>query len=194
MKPGSIRILGISIVSGLFLFHKRGDQHSMLAVILAEDDAFSRAVSHRSRLQKYSVVRYRDPVKLADNLPEIHPDLLIIRFKDFPFHWELLAAELLCSESLHDVRILVFAPCEVDAAHLFRNLSCITESSAQADSGSLSPATSKMLSEYLSAPSSAETAPIKLSEASLKLGEVKTRHPTKSRLMAAAEKQAQSKY
>jgi len=51
-----------------------------------------------------------------------------------------------------------------------------------------------MLSEYLSAPSSAETAPIKLSEASLKLGEVKTRHPTKSRLMAAAEKQAQSKY
>ncbi len=166
----------------------------MLAVILAEDDAFSRAVSHRSRLQKYSVVRYRDPVKLADNLPEIHPDLLIVRFKDFPSHWELLAAELMCSENLRDVKILVFAPCEIDAAHLFRNLRCIPELSAQADTGSLSPATSKMLSEYLSAPSSTEAPPVKPSEASLKLGEAKTRHPTKSRLMAAAEKQTRSKY
>jgi hypothetical protein len=165
----------------------------MLAVILAEDDAFSRAVGHRSRLQKYSVVRYRDPVKLADNLPEIHPDLLIIRFKDFPFHWELLAAELLCSENLRDVKILVFAQCEIDAARFFRNLHCIPELSAQTDSGSLSSSTSKMLSEYLSAPSSSEAAPIKPSDASLKSGEAKMRHPTKSRLMAAAEKQTRSR-
>jgi hypothetical protein len=165
----------------------------MLAVILAEDDAFSRAVSHRSRLQKYSVVRYRDPVKLADNLPEIHPDLLIVRFKDFPFHWELLAAELLCSENLRDVKILVFAPCEIDAAHLFRNLRCIPELSAQADSGSLSPATSKLLSEYLSTPFPSEDKPIPLSDTFLKSGEVKARHTTKSRLMAAAEKQTRSK-
>ncbi|HWR10852.1 MAG TPA: hypothetical protein VN445_03425 [Rectinemataceae bacterium] len=160
----------------------------MLAAILAEDDAFSRAVTHRSRLQKYSVVRYRDPVKLADSLHEIHPDLLIVRFEDYPFHWEVLAAELLCSESLRGVKILVFASSEIDAAHNFKNLRWIPELSGLPNSGSLSQETSKLFSEYLS-PS---VTLFKPPEGSSTAGEPKPRHSTKSRLMAAVEKQARS--
>src|SRR5512133_824996 len=70
----------------------------MLAVILAEEDSLSRSVSQRCRLQGYTVVRYRDPVKLADNLPELKPDVLVIRHKEFPAHGELLAAQLKCGE------------------------------------------------------------------------------------------------
>jgi hypothetical protein len=66
----------------------------MLVIILAEDEAFYRSVSHRSRLMGHSVIRYRDAVKLADNLPELKPDFVIVRVMDFPLHWELLAAEL----------------------------------------------------------------------------------------------------
>lgn len=79
----------------------------MLAIILAEDDAFYRSVSHRTRLLKYEVLRYRDPVKLIDNLEELRPQAVIVHETDFPGHWEILAATVCCSDSLKGTRILV---------------------------------------------------------------------------------------
>ncbi|MCE5255947.1 MAG: hypothetical protein LLF89_03785 [Spirochaetaceae bacterium] len=81
----------------------------MLAVVLAEDDAFARIISYRSRLHKYSVVRYRDPVKLADNLMELRPDIVVAREQDFPFHWEMIAAEMAYMHILQNSRFILFA-------------------------------------------------------------------------------------
>lgn len=152
----------------------------MLAIILAEDDSFSRAVTHRSRLQKYSVARYRDPVKLADSLQELQPDALVIRFEDFPMHWELLAAEILCSDGLRQTKIIIFAPTDIDAEHFFPNLSCIPEKTGRADTGRLSQDSSRMFSDMLGSPFSALRSPPTTSAA---LG-------TSSSLIAAAEKQS----
>jgi hypothetical protein len=80
----------------------------MFAVILSEDDAFYRSVAHRSRLHNYSVARYRDPVKLADNLPELRPELVVIRGIDFPLHWEMLASQLLCMKNLERHQVSLF--------------------------------------------------------------------------------------
>lgn len=152
----------------------------MLAIILTEDDSFSRAVTHRARLQKYSVARYRDPVKLADSLQELHPDALVIRFEDYPLHWELLAAEILCSDYLHQMKIIVFAPSDIDAAHFYPDLICIPEKAGQADSGRLSQDSSRILSEMLASPFVAvrkqKTTPVSVE--------------APSRLIAAAEKQS----
>jgi hypothetical protein len=82
----------------------------VLAVVLAEDDPFFRFVSHRLRLHRFTVVRYRDPVKLSDNLPELKPDLLVVRQEDFPLHWELLAAQLFCTRGMADCPFCLFAP------------------------------------------------------------------------------------
>lgn len=94
----------------------------MLAIILAEDDAFYRTVSHRTRLLKYEVVRYRDPVKLIDNLEELRPQAVIVREADFPGHWDILAAMVCCSESLNGTRILAVAGKPAPAAFHFETL------------------------------------------------------------------------
>ncbi|MCX7026861.1 MAG: hypothetical protein NT061_05085 [Spirochaetes bacterium] len=82
----------------------------MLAVVLAEDDAFFRSVSHRLRLHRFSIVRYRDPVKLSDNLGELRPELLVVRHEDFPLHGELLASQIFCSKAQSDCSVCVFIP------------------------------------------------------------------------------------
>ncbi|MGB4571595.1 MAG: hypothetical protein WBH97_02105 [Rectinemataceae bacterium] len=82
----------------------------MLAVILAEDDAFARAVAHRIRLSGHTVVRYRDPVKLIDNLPELGCDLLVARQVDYPLHWQAAAAALAHGGSKVRAEFLLAAP------------------------------------------------------------------------------------
>jgi hypothetical protein len=165
----------------------------MLTVILSEDDAFSRAVAHRSRLQKYSVIRYRDPVKLADSLPELNPDVLIIRFEDYPLHAELLAAEILCRENRHEVKIIVFAAADIDSNHFFGNLRCLPEMTGSPDSGHLSQESSKILSELLSPSLPAVNFSHSLdADENNSSGEGKRKHGPRSRLMAAAEKQTRS--
>jgi len=163
----------------------------MLAVILAEDDAFSRAVSHRSRLQKYSIVRYRDPVKLADNIPELRPDVLIIRFEDFPLHWELFVSELQCTEGLQTTKIVVFTPPAMilDQPYPIGNFYSLPESSSASDIGHLSQESARKLARLLS--SSAGTA---VADDFMRAdGEVwpeRLPHVSKSRLMAAAEQRS----
>jgi len=166
----------------------------MLAVILAEDDAFSRGVAHRSRLQKYSVVRYRDPVKLADSLPELHPDILIVRQEDFPLHWELLAAELLCLEGMRNVRMLVFSSSEIETNKSFPSLSLIPEMRGGQDGGSLQRETTRLFSEILASPfRDSPGKPSGIHPEFLKMPtEDKPKHGLKSHFMAAAEKQARS--
>lgn len=51
-------------------------------------------MSHRLRLQGYHLIRYRDPVKLSDNIAELAPDLVIVNGRDFPLHWQVLSAEI----------------------------------------------------------------------------------------------------
>ncbi len=81
----------------------------MLAVIIAEDEDFFRSVSHRCRLRRFRIVRYRDPVKLADNLLELKPDLVVARQEDYPLHWEALAAQAAYSPDLKRTAFCLFA-------------------------------------------------------------------------------------
>ncbi len=127
-------------------------------------------------------MRYRDPVKLADSLEELHPDVLIIRFEDYPLHWELLAAEILCSAELRLARIIVFAAAEVDAEHIYPMLSCISEKAGRPDTGRLSLDSAKMLSQLLGSATAAQHSPSTGSAPP----------PPSSSLIAAARKQAGS--
>jgi hypothetical protein len=160
----------------------------MLAVILAEDDAFSRAVSHRSRLQKYSIIRYRDPVKLADNIPELRPDALIIRLEDFPLHWELFPFELNCLGTLQNTKIILFTPPAFVMDHDFPEgiFHILHESSSALDIGHLAPDTAKRLASLLSSSPGKVVSDDFLGSGN-DIWPEKLSHVRKSRLMAAAE-------
>lgn len=121
----------------------------MIAVILAEDDPFSRAVAHRSRLQNYAVIRYRDPVKLADNLPEINPDVLIVRYEDFPLHAELLAAELRCADTARMTKVVLIAASEFADEYPIGDVAVIVNSQSRRDEGALSPEAARALTSCL---------------------------------------------
>jgi len=82
----------------------------MVAVILAEDDNFFSEVSKRARLHRYSVIRYRDPVKLIDNLDELSPAVLILRYEDFPLHWKTVAGYAHFSAALKNTVSILFTP------------------------------------------------------------------------------------
>lgn len=77
----------------------------MLAAILAEDDNFARIIAYRSRIHKFSVVHYRDPVKLADNIPELRPSVVVVRECDFPLHWQLLLNEIIYLSTSNSARL-----------------------------------------------------------------------------------------
>lgn len=123
----------------------------MLAVILAEEDSLSRSVSQRCRLQGYTVVRYRDPVKLADNLPELKPDVLVIRHKEFPAHGELLAAQLRCGEHGEGTRIIfcVTPSAKPDFRLPFPSCQILEESEGPTSSGALLPESARRLAGLL---------------------------------------------
>lgn len=177
----------------------------MIAVILAEDDLFSRAVAHRSRLQNYAVIRYRDPVKLADNLPEINPDALVIRYEDFPFHAELLAAELKCADPARATKVVFISAAELTDECPLGNVTVILNAPSR-DEGALSPEAARALTSCLAPRQRARAAapaddlpplrqplepkPSRHAERSLKTDE-SSRAESKSRLMAAAERKGQ---
>ncbi|HEY9055394.1 MAG TPA: hypothetical protein VIO60_11310 [Rectinemataceae bacterium] len=121
----------------------------MLAVILAEDDGFFRSVSHRCRLRRFRVVRYRDPVKLADNLPELRPDLLVARQEDFPLHWEALAAQVALSPNLARTAFCLFARTQAACPRLpWKDFAAIGEAEFWADTPE---GQGRIFSEYLKA-------------------------------------------
>ena len=122
----------------------------MFAVILSEDDAFYRSVAHRSRLHNYSVARYRDPVKLADNLPELRPERVVIGIIDYPLHWEMLASQLLCMKNLSATRIVLFLPENLSPSHGWPNVNLLLEPAGRGTGSALSEKTSKEFSALLS--------------------------------------------
>jgi len=178
----------------------------MIAVILAEDDPFSRAVAHRSRLQNYAVIRYRDPVKLADNLPEINPDILIVRYEDFPLHAELLAAELRCADPARTAKVVLITASEFADEYPIGNVTVIVNAQSRRDEGALSPEAARALTSCLAprqraraaAPADdlapqqqqAEPKPSRHAERSPQTDE-NTQPESKSKLMAAAERKGQ---
>ncbi len=123
----------------------------MLAVILAEEDSLSRSVSQRCRLQGYTVVRYRDPVKLADNLPELKPDILVIRHKEYPVHGELLAAQLRCGEHGEATTILfcITARAKPDFKLPFSSCQILEESDSSNVTGALVPESARKFASLL---------------------------------------------
>jgi hypothetical protein len=177
----------------------------MIAVILAEDDPFARAVAHRSRLQNYTVIRYRDPVKLADNLPEINPDALIVRFEDFPVHAELLAAELKCADQQRAAKVVFVAAADTANECPLDNVTVIVNAPNRRSEGALSPEAARALTSCL-APRQraraaafaddtplerpAESRPPHRAEHGEAPGDGAQTEP-KSRLMAAAERKGQ---
>ncbi len=123
----------------------------MLAVILAEEDSLSRSVSQRCRLQGYTVVRYRDPVKLSDNLPELKPDVLVIRHKEYPAHGELLAAQLRCGEHGEATTVLfcVTARAKPDFRLPFSSCQILEESEGSNAAGALVPESARKFASLL---------------------------------------------
>ncbi|HNX73332.1 MAG TPA: hypothetical protein PK759_06590 [Spirochaetales bacterium] len=77
----------------------------MLAAILAEDGNFARIIAYRSKIHKFSVVHYQDPVKLADNIPELRPSVVVVRECDFPLHWQLLLNEIIYLSTSESTRL-----------------------------------------------------------------------------------------
>ena len=165
----------------------------MLVVILAEDDAFSRAVSHRSRLQKCSVIRYRDPVKLSDNIPELRPDALIIRYADFPLHWELFIAELRCLEGLQTTKVILFTPPSLvlEPSYPMGNFHLLPESSSVSDIGHLAQDSARKLVRLLS-PSAGAALSDDFMRANGEVWPEKLSNVSKSRLMTAVEQRSRS--
>lgn len=148
----------------------------MLAVILAEEDSLSRSVSQRCRLQGYTVVRYRDPVKLSDNLPELKPDVLIIRHKEFPAHGELLASQLRCGEHGEATTVVFCVPPSAMPEFKLPFPSCriLEESEASTVSGALLPESSRSFASLL----------VSLAPAAKK-AQPHPAQPSKNRIMAA---------
>ena len=165
----------------------------MLAVILAEDDAFSRAVSHRSRLQKYSVIRYRDPVKLSDNIPELRPDALIIRYVDFPLHWELFIAELGCLGGSQTTKVILFTPPSlvIEDSYPRGDFHFLQESSSVSDIGHLAQESARKLARLLS-PLSGESLSDDFLRSNSEIWPERLSVVSKSRLMTAVERRSRS--
>lgn len=101
----------------------------MLALILSEDDSFFKSAAHRTRLDKYQVIRYRDPVKLVDNLGELKPDLVIVRQRDFPLHASLIAAALAFGRQTVSSKVLIVSQSGIPDHALLPNTSSIPEDS-----------------------------------------------------------------
>lgn len=161
----------------------------MLAAVLAEDDAFARAVAHKSRLHKYSVIRYKDPVKFADNLPELHPDVVIVRKEDFPLHWEIIASELQCLDGMQHIKFILFVQPDSDShvAEAFRNVYALPDSFSHPAEGTFSKDLPQSLSALLST-SSKGTRPAGEEVSGPEKQDGAAPHGTKSRLVAAAER------
>lgn len=64
----------------------------MKALFLIEDDRIADIAKFYLKPLGFEAIRYRNPVKAADNLDEIDPDALIISARDFPRHWKVLAS------------------------------------------------------------------------------------------------------
>lgn len=101
----------------------------MLAVILSEDENLFQIVAQPLEERGVSVLRYRDPVKLADNLPEIRPDFVAVRGADYPLHWMTLLAQIEFSSSLASSRLVLLGKSPPDESVLKRlsRFSCIKE-------------------------------------------------------------------
>jgi hypothetical protein len=81
----------------------------MLAVILSEDEDFFRTLWRRLRLGRFSVIRYRDPIKLSDNLEELSPDLIVVKVSDYPLHWQVLASQAHYALPHHTISFALYA-------------------------------------------------------------------------------------
>lgn len=164
----------------------------MLAVILSEDDAFSRSVASRLRLLNYSAARYRDAVKLVDNLPELNPDAIVIRLEDFPLHWQILASELACMGGMNNARILLCGDVPGDPGLLENFANVIPFPDVIAETASSGDPLLKKLSGALDrrrkipAPSDIE-APVPASP-----GSKAARPSSRSRLISAADRSSGS--
>jgi hypothetical protein len=62
----------------------------MKALFLIESDRIADIARFYLKPLGFEAIRYRNPVKAADNLEEICPDALVISARDFPRHWKVL--------------------------------------------------------------------------------------------------------
>jgi|GEM_PF-850832 hypothetical protein len=166
----------------------------MVAIILSEDDAFYRSVAHRSRLHKYNVIRYRDPVKLADNLAELKPELIIIRGVDFPRHWEVIASQLLCTRNYSSTRIVLFLALGTSTSFSWPNVSVLYEPAERGSGSLLSEEAAKEFSVLISPGKSPKQGHESLSASStLALTASQVTGLSASRLIRAASKSSSIK-
>jgi len=63
----------------------------MKALFLIENDRIADIARFYLRPLGFETIRYRNPVKAADNLEEIDPDAIVISARDFPRHWKILS-------------------------------------------------------------------------------------------------------
>ena len=63
----------------------------MIAMLVADSDTSTDALSRTLRPYGFDVVRYRSAVKALDNICEIVPDAVFVSATDFPRHWKAIA-------------------------------------------------------------------------------------------------------
>ena len=66
----------------------------MIALLLIDSDESYDIISKTVLPLGYETVRYRLPLKLMDNIDELHPDVLIINSVDFPRQWKVVVQYL----------------------------------------------------------------------------------------------------
>jgi hypothetical protein len=64
----------------------------MKALFLIESDRIADIAGFYLKPLGFETIRYRNPVKAADNLEEIDPDAIVISARDFPRHWKVIAS------------------------------------------------------------------------------------------------------
>lgn len=66
----------------------------MIALLLIDSDESYSIISKTISPFGFETVRYRLPLKLMDNIDELHPDILIINSVDFPRQWKVVVQYL----------------------------------------------------------------------------------------------------
>ena len=79
----------------------------MKALLLVESDRVADLVRFYLRPLGFETIRYRNPVKVMDNLEEIAPDAVVVSALDFPRHWKALSQDIRFSRGKEECVIVL---------------------------------------------------------------------------------------
>ncbi len=80
----------------------------MLTLLLIEEDTIADPAIKTLMAEDICTIRFRDPLRLLDAMQELHPDILVIRRRDFPLHAQMIIGFIRFYQALSRCKVLVF--------------------------------------------------------------------------------------